>query len=105
MHFNNFWKWLCLQGRVIRNLGDRTEFAVCARGLDGTAIPLATKDTHSFTIRDAKLVWDRYHTLSADEQQMAGHYVSPNWSDCPNQTCCPWIAAAIRDFEIGQSKL
>jgi hypothetical protein len=105
MSFNSFWKWLCLQGRVIRNLGDEAEFGIYAMNLTGEITPLASKNKFAFTIRDAKSVWDRYHSLSKAQQFTPKLYCPPDWTDCKCQPRGPWIAAAIRDFEIGQSKL
>jgi hypothetical protein len=102
MNFNDFWKWLCSQGRVIKTLGGRREFGIRASSLKGVCLPCETGKRHHFDIFQAKATWDRYQGLPVSQKDMAGQYVDPNWKKCPNRTCCPWIAAAIRDFLAGR---
>jgi hypothetical protein len=105
MNFESFWKWLCLRKRVVRTVGYRSRFSVIAAGCEGAARPFSTNREHQFTLRDAKAVWRRYRRLPPAERFMAGRYVdgprAHNWNPCPNRYACPWLAAAIRDFEAG----
>jgi hypothetical protein len=104
MNFNNFWKWLSQKERAVETLGRRRKFKIQASGDAGTIIS-STGRTHHFSKQVASEVWDRYRELGED-QHRAGRYVDGprdyNWNPCPNRTCSPWIAAAIRNFETGE---
>jgi len=103
MNFNDFWKWLCKRERLIQNLGKRGQFKIRARCCCGYCCPQAKKSSvHLFCKHEAQIVWDYYQKLLMPQQGMAGHYTAPKMKSCPNQTCSPWIAAAIRDFLAGQ---
>ena len=108
--FEKFWKWLLKHSRkggiLIENLGKKKKqkkFKISVSATSGVCIPQDTTDIHWFTKTQAEKVWERFHGLQPKNQHLdAGRYVgggrSCNWNPCPNQTCSPWIAAAIRDF-------
>jgi hypothetical protein len=120
--FEQFWKWLCKKKRTIENLGGQTSFAISAQGSCGIIKPKRSRSIYPFSVCDARLTWVRFHGLRQTEEyfikrsaskfkkspyKMAASYALPNnpqnplpqnWLESPNKMCCPWIAAAIRDF-------
>lgn len=104
--FKQFWKRLLQKSRSggihVANLGRKGKFIISVSGGNGVCIPLATMKVHWFTKDHANKVWDRFHSLPAAQQSMAGRYVRPRFVNCPNQICSPWIAATIRAFLAGQ---
>ena len=108
LNFNDFWKWLCKSQRIIQNLGGRNykgkprHFKIKATNNSGTCTPLATGNASSFTQNHAMEVWNRYQKLPNNQKIMPNRYVDGyepyNLNPCPNQKCCPYIAAAIHDF-------
>jgi hypothetical protein len=108
--FEKFWRRLLKHshkgGILIENLGKKKEqkkFKISVSVTNGVCIPQATNKIHWFTKVQAKQVWKRFHVLQPTNQHlMAGRYVDGkrphNWNPCPNRSCSPWIAAAIRDF-------
>jgi hypothetical protein len=111
MNFNTFWKWLQQGRRTIATLGGKSKFTIQANPLNGTIISSKGKP-HNFSSDAAKKTWKRYHSPKLKNQQlMASAYARPNnktrplpqnWTDSPNKTCCPWIAATIQNFRAGQ---
>jgi hypothetical protein len=104
--FKQFWKWLQTNDGPIENLGGQGEFEISVSGNNGVCTPQRTMNPHQFTKDQAKQVWERFRQLPVVEKLMAGRYVdgkrAHNWNPCPNRRCCPWIAAAIRDFLISR---
>jgi hypothetical protein len=107
--FQDFWNWLLKNsgsGSLLKNLGGQGEFEIIVSGNTGACIPQATMNSHPFTKDQARQVWKRFHGLPLNRRLMAGHYVDGkrphNLNPCPNRFCCPWIAAAIRDFLSGK---
>jgi len=109
--FEKFWKWLLKHsgkgGILIGNLGGKGKFKISVSATNGVCIPQSTNQIHWFTKVQAKQVWKRFHGLQPTNQHlMAGRYVDGkrphNWNPCPNRSCSPWIAAAIRDFFAGK---
>ena len=107
--FEQFWNRLLKHsskgGILIENLGGKGKFKISVSATNGVCIPQSTNKIHWFTKVQAKQVWERFHKLQPTNQHlMAGRYVDGkyphNWNPCPNRTCSPWIAAAIRDFLI-----
>ena len=112
--FEDFWKWLSGGPYRVKNLGceQGKSFEIKAQGADGYCIPVSTGKKHPFTKDQARRVWDRFHGAWAASQVFgddvhlrAGAYAQPNkrpsptsWTECPNQICAPWIAAAIAEY-------
>jgi hypothetical protein len=100
--FEQIWKWLQTNDGLIENLGGRGEFEISVSGNNGVCTPQRTMNPHQFTKDQAKQVWERFRKLPFNKRLKAGQYVDPNWPQCPNRNCSPWIAAAIRDFLISR---
>jgi hypothetical protein len=106
MGFYSFWRYLRKKTRTLKTLGGRSTIIIDAKAGGGTVISSRGK-SHAFSIDDAKDTWKRYERLPGPMQKMASGYAVPNkrnpqpqnWKECPNKTCCPWIAAAIHAFE------
>ncbi len=67
--------------------------------------PCSTNKQHRFSDAHVEAVWQRWKSLPKGQEWKTGDYglskrpAPPNkWATCPNKTCCPWLAALLREF-------
>lgn len=97
--FDSYWDWLSQKQRPFSTLGGRRRFTVEVKDSRICITPERTKKSHISNNKFAESVWDRFESANAGEQNRAGHYGPPQWQDCKNRTCGPWLAATIREYQ------
>ena len=79
---------------ILATLGGESQFTVVNQG--GTVVIInSSGKTHTLDDALVAAVFQRYNTLAADRQLMAGEYVDPNWQECPNRIFSPYVARVI----------
>ncbi len=96
--FDKYWNWLLNEDREFQNLGGHGSFRVTMKGDRGTIKAAAGHADNPFTKAQAHATWDRYHALPDANKLTAGMYNHPKWAECPNNICCPWLGATVRDY-------